>query len=88
MSNDYFIFSSTRFYSFLIDGSTDSGNVEDEVIVVLTSTKDEATQEIKSFLSVEIPRKPDANGLLQCLSRVLRSMGIANILDKTNVLGA
>lgn len=83
--------SSSRFYSFLMDGSTDAGNVEDEVIVILTSTRDEVTQEIKScarFLSVEVPTKADADGLIQSLSRGLSPLGVTNVLDKSNVLGA
>ena len=74
-----------------MDGSTDAGNVEDEVIVILYSTRDEATQEIKScvrFLSVDVPTKADdADGLLNCLGRGLSSLGIANILDKSRAIG-
>ena len=87
MSTIYFL-SSARFYSFLMDGSTDAGNVEDEAIVILYSTRDEATQEIRScarFLSVEVSTKAD--GLLNCLGRGLSSLGIANILDKSRALG-
>ena len=40
--------SSARFYSFVMDGLTDAGSVEDEVIVILYSTRDNATQEIRS----------------------------------------
>ena len=82
--------SSARFYSFLKDGSTDAGNVEDEVIVILYSTIDEAAQEIRSctrFFSVEAPTKADANGLLNCLRRGLLRLGITDILDKSIVLG-
>ena len=59
-------------------------DVEDEVIVILYSTRDEATQEMRSctrFLSVEVPMKADANGLLNCLSRGLLCLGITEILE-------
>ena len=64
--------------------------MQDEVIVILTSTRDEVTQEIKScarFLSVEVPTKADADGLIQSLSRGLSPLGVTNVLDKSNVLG-
>ena len=63
-----------HFYSFLMNGSTDAGNVKDEVIVIIYSARDKATQKIKSctrFFSVEVPMKADANGLLNFLSRRL-----------------
>ena len=36
-----------------MDGSTDTGNVEDEVIVILYSARDEATEEIRSCLMAD-----------------------------------
>ena len=60
-----------------MDGSTDAGNVEDEVLVIISiySARDKAiTQEIRSctrFFPVEVPMKADANGLLNFLSRRL-----------------
>ena len=43
-----FIFSLAHFYSFLMNSSTDAGNVEDEVIVIIHSARNRATQEIIS----------------------------------------
>ena len=57
-----------------MDSSTDVGNVKDEVIVIIYSTRNRATQEIISctrFFSVKVPMKADANGLLNFLSRRL-----------------
>lgn len=82
--------SSTPFYSFLMDGSTDTGNVEDELIALLYSIKDDVAQEVRScarYFAVQEPTKADANGLLRCLGEALKPLGIDNILDKANVLG-
>ena len=59
-----------------MNGSTDAGNVEDEVLVIISiyNARDKATQEIKSctrFFLAEVPMKADANGFLNCLSRRL-----------------
>ena len=51
---------SNNFFSFLMDGSTDSGNTEQELVLVIICEKDEARQDIKSYthyLSVGSPEK-------------------------------
>ena len=51
---------SSNFYSFLMDGSTDAGNVEDKLVLVQYCAQDDATQEMNScvqYLSVEVPTK-------------------------------
>lgn len=40
----------TPFYSFMMDGSTDSGNVEDELVAILYFFKDDVAQEIQSHV--------------------------------------
>ncbi len=83
--------SETKFYSFLMDGSTDEGNIEQELVVVLSCKKDGAAEEMKShtrFFSLATPEKADARGLVKCLSQSLSSLGIADILDQSSVLGA
>ena len=82
--------SECRFYSFLMDGSTDAGNVEDELIIIMYSRKDVAKEEVRScarFLSVEVPKRADASGLIDCLGNALQVLGIDNVLDKASVLG-
>ena len=57
----------SSFYSFMMDGSTDAGNVEDELVLIQYCMKDDTTQEIRCctrFLSVEVPQKADADGLI------------------------
>ena len=52
-----------------MDGSTDKGNVEDELIVILYSVKDTVAEEIGTrarFLSLQEPKKVDADGLIEC----------------------
>ena len=63
--------SETMFYSFLMDGSTDAGNVEQELVILLLCKKDDKAEEIKSFTRfflVAAPEKADASGLVKCLS--------------------
>ena len=82
--------STTNFYSFLMDGSTDAGNVEDELVLIQYSTQDAAAQEMKSctrYLSLEVPTNADADGLIKCLGNALRILGVENILDQSSVLG-
>ena len=40
------VLSTCCYYSFLMDGPTDKGNVEDELIVILYSTKDTVAEEV------------------------------------------
>ena len=82
--------SGTLFFSFLMDGTTDAGNQEDELIVLLYCSKDATTQEITPctrYWSIHSPGKVDAIGLLSCVSEALQFMGVENVLDKDSVLG-
>lgn len=65
-------FAKCKFFSFLIDGSTDAGNLEDKLVVLQYCVKD-STQ-------------GDADGLLNCLATTLNQIGIKDILDKRSVL--
>ena len=42
-------FNKANYFSFLMDGSTDAGNVEDEVFVLLHCFKDDKNEEIRSY---------------------------------------
>ena len=66
--------SMAKFYSFLMDGSTDAGNIEQELIVFLFCKKDDSAGKVRSYmklLSLLTPQKADADGLLKCLSSAL-----------------
>ena len=80
---------SCHFYSVLMDGSADKGRVENELFVILFSKCDDTQQQIRTcarFFCVVEPKKADANGLLDCMSRALKSMCIENIFDRESVL--
>jgi len=73
-----------------MDGSTDKGKVENEVIVIQYCKVDEVIEEVRSFsrfLRVVEPMKADADGLIKCLGEGLKEMGITDILNSKNVLG-
>ena len=77
-------FAKCKFFSFLIDRSTDAGNLEDELIVLQYSMKHSSSEEVKSVtqhLTVCNPAKCDADALLNCLSSALNQIGIKDILD-------
>ena len=58
-------FSTSNFYSFLMDRSTDADNVEDELVLIQYCTQNDPAQEMRScvrYLSLEVPVKADADG--------------------------
>ena len=78
-----------HFFSFLMDGTTDSGKVEDELVVVLYCQQDDVHKEIRScarYLSVVTPNKADTDGLVNCLRKALQRLRIDDILDRDAVL--
>ena len=76
-------------YSFLRDGSTDAGKVEQELVVLLSCKKDDTVQETKSYarFSVASPKAADASGLIKCSTHSLLPLGITDLLDQKTVLG-
>ena len=84
--------SKVSFVSFLMDGSTtDAGNVEDELIVLLHSMKDDAKEMVRTvtrFFAVEVPTKADSDGLIRCAGNPLKCLGVDDILDSTQHLQA
>ena len=83
--------SSAHFYSFLMDGTTDAGKIEDELVVIMSFFRDDSAGEVKSaarYFSVEEPEKADADGLIASLQKALRALGVENVLSKSSVLGA
>ena len=82
--------SSEDFFSLLMDGSTDAGNLEDELVVLLHCHLDDNTQEMTTctrFLSLHNPQKADASGLIGCISEAMNLLGVEDVLDKDSVLG-
>ena len=59
---DFFFtfFSESHFYSRLMDGTTDLGNMEDQLLVLVYCSKDDANQQMVTctcFLTTEVPIK-------------------------------
>ena len=82
-------FSSVKFFSFLMDGSTDTSNTENELIMIVFCKKDDDAQEMRScirYVSVEALSKGDAEGLIDSLNSGLRILGIENLHHKELVL--
>lgn len=72
-----------------MDGSTDKGRVENELFVILFCKLDDTLQEIRTcarYFCVLEPTRTDADGLVECLCRALKSMGIENFLERECVL--
>lgn len=65
-----------------MDGTTDAGNIEQEMVLVLYCKRDDAAQEIRSctrYLAVAQPSQADANGLIECLRETLVGFGVDDI---------
>lgn len=83
--------STSHFYSFSMDGTTDASNVKDKLIVTLYCERDDAAGEIKSrarYFTIEVPKKADANGLITCLENALKDFGVDDVLSKASTLRA
>ena len=86
-----FMRSELHFFSFLIDGTTDAGNVEDEMIVLQFCCKDDGAKEVRScarYFSIFNPDKGDTDGLVDGVKKPLEKLvDITDCLDKSLVLG-
>ena len=74
-----------------MDGTTDSGKVEDELVIVLHCKQDDVVKEIRAcarYLTVVIPNKADTDGLVDCLKGALKRLNIDDVLDKDSVLSS
>ena len=79
--------STSHFYSFLMDGASDFGKIEDELIIVMTFCKEDAAGKVKScarYFSDEEHKKADAEGLSASLRRHYDR--VDNVLNKSSVL--
>ena len=73
--------SNVPFFSLLMDSSTDSGNIENEVISIVWCDTDEKIHTCIDFLTVNRPEKADAGGLFRSLKCGLERLGI-NAVNK------
>ena len=68
-----------------MDGTPDGGNVEDPLIVIMSSYKDDTAGEVRFFarnFSIEVPTKAVSDGLIACLQQSLQALGVDNLLRK------
>ena len=68
-----------------MDGTTDAGNVEDQLIVIMSDTASEV-RSFARYFSIEVPTKADSDGLIASLQRSLKALGVDNLLSKESVL--
>ena len=81
--------SNISFFSFLADGTTDSNNQDDELIIVVYCAKNNLTEELSvctRFISLCNPTRGNAAGLHECICEALKFMGI-EALNVESVLG-
>ena len=79
----------THFFSLLMDGTTDCGNHEDELMVLVYCFTNDAVEEITSrtrYLSLRSPQHADDSGLLDCVGDTLSLFGVDSVLDQDSVL--
>ena len=72
-----------KFFSLLMDGSTDKGNAEDEVFIVVwcesNASTDEKIHTRTTFFYVCRPKSVDTTGLFQSVKNALFRLGISDI---------
>ena len=66
------LLSNLHFYSFLMNGTTDAGNIEDELFFIMSFYKDDKARE--------------SCGLITCIKRTLQNLGVHNVMSKVCVL--
>ena len=74
--------SEVRFFSLLMDGSTDSGNIDDEMFLVLWCDVDGSDEKVHTrmnFFAVCRPQETTGKGLFDCMTGALGKLGIAAI---------
>lgn len=87
-----FLSNEVDFFSSLLDGSTDAGNAEDELVFIHICKQDDVAMEMKScarYFTVFNPEKTDNCGLVNGLRKPLEKIsGLSDCLDKRLVLSA
>ena len=73
---------SVKFYSLLIDGSTDKGNVDNEAVLTVWCDPNGSDEKIHtriSYLSLIRPKLVTGVGLFEVLQQALRKLGIKEV---------
>ena len=69
-----------KFFSILMDGTTDVGKIDDELFLVQWCDVDGTDEKIYSrmeYFTVSRPKSGNAKGLFKCLQSVLQEFGVA-----------
>ena len=80
--------SKAMFFSLMMDGSTDSSNADNELLLVLWCDPDGEDERIHtriSYLSVYKPPHTTAEGLFQSLKYGLQCLGIDSVCEQRRV---
>ena len=78
--------SKAKFFSLLMDGSTDESNADNELLLVLwcdLEAEDEKIHTRMSFLSIHKPHHLTAEGLFESLKYGLQCLGIQSVTKET-----
>ena len=73
---------SAKFFSLLMDGSTDAGNTDNELLLVVWFDKEGVGEKVctrASYFTVSRPSSVCAAGLFEVLTDTLRDLGIAAV---------
>ena len=71
-----------NFFSLLMDGSTDTGNIDNEILLVVWCDPDGSDEKVHTrmdFLTVSRPQSVTARGLFQVLEGCLQGLGIQEV---------
>ena len=73
---------SAKFFSLLMDGTCDSGNIDNKMLLVVwcdTESSDEKVHTRMTYFSLTRPKDATGAGLFQCLQASLQALGILAI---------
>ena len=81
-----------KFFSLLLDGSTDKGNIDNELILVVwcdVNGTDKRVHTRMSFFRVSRPQSVSADGLFALIGQALQALGIQaiNTSECTKLVG-
>ena len=77
--------SRVNFFSLQADGTTDLGNIEDELFLAVyfdNSAVDHKVRVVNRFFSVRRPNSGSAKGLFDCLKQAVKYVGLSNDWNK------
>ena len=74
--------SQAKYFSLLMDGSTDAGNIDDEIFLILWCDADGSNEKVTTrmnFFAVDRPQEVTGQGLFDCMRSALGRLGITGI---------